>query len=190
MPVPEETPAASSTPSAPRRVVVGGISGAGKTTLSRCLAECLDCVHVELDALYHGPNWTVRPSYMSDLLAIFESHDRWIVDGIGYLGSRETIFVNADTLIWLDLPRWRVLARLLRRSFARVIFRRTLYNGNHERLVDLFSKEHPLRWSMTNYKQRQRDIASLIEGAGPSLRVIKVTSSVSCAELFGVEFDK
>lgn len=190
MPVPEETHAASSTPSAPQRIVVGGISGAGKTTLARCLANRLGYVHIELDALYHGPDWTVRSSYMGDLLAIFASHDRWVVDSIGYVGSREAIFSQADTLIWLDPPRWRVLVRVFRRSLARVVLRRTLYNGNRERLADLFSKEHPLRWSMANYKQRQRDIASLIEGAGPSLRVIRVSSSVSCAGLVGIEFNK
>jgi len=44
-----------------RRLSVVGCSGAGKTTLSRQLAQQLGYRHVELDALYHQPDWQRCP---------------------------------------------------------------------------------------------------------------------------------
>jgi dephospho-CoA kinase len=40
------------------RVNVKGISGSGKSTFSRELAERLGVPYLELDAIHHGPNWT------------------------------------------------------------------------------------------------------------------------------------
>src|SRR3954449_806769 len=39
------------------RIVVIGCSGSGKTTLAMRIAAQLDLPHVELDGLFHGPNW-------------------------------------------------------------------------------------------------------------------------------------
>lgn len=42
----------------PRRIVVVGVSGNGKTTLSRRLGARLGVPVTELDALNHQPGWT------------------------------------------------------------------------------------------------------------------------------------
>ena len=44
-----------------RRINVAGDSGSGKTTVSRAIAARLGLKHVELDALFHGPNWSSAP---------------------------------------------------------------------------------------------------------------------------------
>lgn len=43
------------------RILVVGTSGAGKSRLAGQLAAALGVPHVELDALYWGPDWTPRP---------------------------------------------------------------------------------------------------------------------------------
>ena len=43
-------------PAAPRRIVVAGVSGVGKTTLSRRIAAVTGIEHIEIDALFHGPD--------------------------------------------------------------------------------------------------------------------------------------
>ncbi len=45
-----------------RRISVVGYSGAGKTMLSRRLAQQLGYRHIELDALFHQPGWQPLPT--------------------------------------------------------------------------------------------------------------------------------
>ena len=41
----------------PRRIAIVGGSGSGKTTLGRRLAELVDGVFVEVDAIQHKAHW-------------------------------------------------------------------------------------------------------------------------------------
>jgi gluconate kinase len=43
-----------------RRVLVAGTSGSGKTTLAQRVSEVLGVPHVEIDGLFHGPDWVPR----------------------------------------------------------------------------------------------------------------------------------
>ena len=45
-----------------QRVSVVGNSGSGKTTLARQLAGRLGVAHVELDAIFHQPDWQELPA--------------------------------------------------------------------------------------------------------------------------------
>ncbi len=44
-----------------RRISVVGTTGSGKTVLARQISRRLSILHVELDALYGGPDWTQAP---------------------------------------------------------------------------------------------------------------------------------
>ncbi|HEX2291150.1 MAG TPA: hypothetical protein VHH53_13365 [Pseudonocardiaceae bacterium] len=48
--------AVTALPVGPRRVLVAGTAGAGKTTVARRGAALLDIPHIEIDALFHGPS--------------------------------------------------------------------------------------------------------------------------------------
>ena len=41
----------------PRRIAVIGTSGSGKTTFARSVAAAVAAPHIELDAIFHQPNW-------------------------------------------------------------------------------------------------------------------------------------
>jgi adenylate kinase family enzyme len=156
-----------------RRVLVGGISGVGKSTLARQLGRRLDLPYVDFDALFHGPGWTPRSSFLTDVDA-FITGDRWVTDSDGYqthIGTR--VHERADTLVWLDYPRWLSEWRVVRRTARRILTRERLFNGNRERfLAVLTDPEHPVRWTWSQHAARRRRTAQIT--ADPAFRHLQV----------------
>jgi adenylate kinase family enzyme len=135
-----------------KRVLVVGSSGSGKSTMARWLAARLGAPHVELDALQHGSNWVPRPTFEDDVDEATRAIT-WVVDG-NYPTVRELLWSRADTVVWLDLPRWLIEWRVVLRSARRWAMRIELWNGNREpsplRWLD---PEHPVRWSWTKHRE-------------------------------------
>jgi adenylate kinase family enzyme len=63
----------------PTRVVVGGTSGSGTTTLARRIAAAIGASHTEIDSLHHGPGWTVRTEFLPDVAAL-AARQRWVTE--------------------------------------------------------------------------------------------------------------
>jgi adenylate kinase family enzyme len=118
---------------APRRIAVVGVSGNGKTTLSRQAAAKLGVPCVELDALNHLPGWVEASP--EQLRAAVEEATRaggWVVDG-GYREKLGTVvWERADEVVWLDQPLPLVLYRLVRRALVDIVTKRDLFNGNRQ----------------------------------------------------------
>ncbi|GLZ29489.1 adenylate kinase [Lentzea sp. NBRC 105346] len=150
-------------PHVPRRVLVAGNTGAGKSTLSRRISDVLGLRYVELDALYHGPQWTPRPSFEADVLA-FTSGPRWVTEW-QYKQVRPLLLERADTLVWLDHTLLAVMRRLLMRTVRRRAARAELWNGNSEPpLWTVFTDpEHLLRWGWKGYGRNRRRVRAVQE---------------------------
>ena len=115
------------------RLVVIGPSGSGKTRLSARLAELLNVRHVEIDALWHGPNWeSCGPEELHARVSTATEGDGWISDGTYHTIIGPLVLERADTVAWLDLPVTRVMWRLLRRTWVRKRDDVELWNGNRE----------------------------------------------------------
>ncbi len=71
--------AVASLPVRPRRVLVAGTSGAGKTTVARRVAALLDIPHIETDALFHGPGWIPRDTFESEVHR-FSAGSYWVTE--------------------------------------------------------------------------------------------------------------
>ena len=148
-------------------MVIVGNSGSGKSTLADALAVLLGVPHVELDALHHGADWTPAPveQLRQDVWAALDDADAqegggWVVCG-NYAAVRTMIWARADTIVWLDLPRWTVMSRVTRRSLARWLGRVELWNGNRESARNLLALHDPersvIRWAwdgVAGYRRR------------------------------------
>jgi adenylate kinase family enzyme len=137
-----------------KRVSVVGTSGSGKTTFARDLAARMGVPHVELDALYHRPNWThVDDDELARQVGEAVAGEGWVVDG-NYSRVRHIVWEAADTIVWLDYPKWLVMSRMMRRTLGRVATQRKLWHGNRERwrnLIDPNPEENIILWAWTTH---------------------------------------
>ena len=91
------------------RVAIVGCSGSGKTTLARSLHQRSGLPVHHLDRLFWKPGWVeTSPQDFLPIVTQLTKGDRWIIDGI-YGTSMEVRFAAADTIVYLDLPRWRCI---------------------------------------------------------------------------------
>jgi adenylate kinase family enzyme len=115
------------------RIAVIGPSGSGKTRLASELATRLGVPHIEIDALFHGPNWqSVELDVLRERVDGATSGDSWVSDGTYHQLIGELVLERAETIAWLDLPVRLVVWRLLRRTYVRKKHDVELWHGNRE----------------------------------------------------------
>lgn len=157
-----------------RRIVIVGNSGTGKTTLARELAQILGLTHIELDALFHQPNWeaTPPPEFQRKLriamTAADEATNGWTMCGNYRTASGRLGQNAADTIIWLDMPRWLIMRRVIARTVRRAATREILWNGNREPLTNFYRwdpDKNIIRWAWTKFDDyRQQGITAMADG--------------------------
>lgn len=159
----------------PRRVLVAGTTGVGKTTTAGRIGRALGIPHTEIDGLYHGPDWQPRPTFEDEVVA-YTAEDAWVTEW-QYTQVRALLTERADTLVWLDLPIPVALWRLVRRTVRRRVRRTALWNGNVEPAFWTFftSRDHIVRWGIRT-RRKMRESVPAVERTAPHLRVVRLTS--------------
>ena len=98
-----------------QRVVILGCGGAGKSTLARRLGERTGLPVFHLDCAFWKPGWV--ESSKEEFAARHDEllkGERWIIDG-NYSRTLQRRAAAADTVLLLDLPRWRCMIGILAR---------------------------------------------------------------------------
>jgi adenylate kinase family enzyme len=145
------------------RVAVVGTSCSGKTTLTRRLGAALEAPHVELDALYWGPDWTPEPSErFRSRVEQAVAGPRWVIDG-NYAVVRDLVWRNATTLIWLDYPFPLVFSRALVRTLGRIVSQEPVLAGNRESWRAILDPEWIPWWVIRTYRRRRREYPRLFQ---------------------------
>ena len=150
-----------------RRVSVVGTSGVGKSTFARALAERLEVPHIELDELHWRPGWNPVPTPEFRALV----HERingpaWVIDGNYQSKLGRMVWDRADTVVWLDPPRWVTMVRLTRRTIGRVLGRQPLWNGNRESAAafKFWRREESIFWwAWTTHSSNRKRYLSAME---------------------------
>jgi adenylate kinase family enzyme len=160
--------------SAPRRILVAGTSGSGKTTLAGRIAATVGAPHTEIDALYHGPNWVPRESFMRDV-AVLAAQPMWVTEW-QYAQARPLLLQCADLLVWLDLQRSVVMERVVRRTAQRRLTGTVLWNGNREPALSTFftDRDHIVRWAWRTHHESARRVAAAVTSRA-DLTVVRLT---------------
>lgn len=154
-----------------RRVSVVGSSGSGKSTFGRELARVLDVPYVELDAIHHLEAWTpIAPDDFVRRLEELTDRPGWVIDGnYRSVVTDGPVWERADTVVWLDVDKRVALWRVTKRTVARVITRRELWNGNRERLSNILSwdpERSMIRWVWTTHRAVRERFEQLTSGPG------------------------
>ena len=162
----------------PRRIRVVGVSGSGKTHLAARVAARLRIAHLELDGVFWGSDWTLRnpEDARNEVREFVGQHpEGWVADG-NWATPLDGLLDppgGADLVVWLDQPRWLVMARVLRRTLRRGLTREELWHGNRERPASWFQpdpEKNILLWAWTAY-DRTRDRYLALVGAPWFLRL-------------------
>jgi len=159
-----------------QRISVVGNSGSGKSTLASRIAAALDIPHLELDSLFHQPAWQpLDTGEFRQRVSEFTGGQAWIVDG-NYSKVRDIVWGRADTVIWLDPPRHRVMRQLIARTLRRMVTRAELWNGNREEWRFLFNREESvLAWAWaSHHKYRERYLSAQADPAYGHLAFIRL----------------
>jgi adenylate kinase family enzyme len=157
------------------RVLIYGVTGSGKTTLARLVADRAGLPWHSVDDLTWEPGWIgVPPDEQRRRFAAICAGERWILDS-AYSSWLDLVLARVELIVALDYPRWRSLAWLTRRTLGRVIDRRTICNGNTESFRQMLARDSIIVWHFRSFaRKRARMRAWAADPAGPE--VIRLTS--------------
>ncbi len=151
----------------PKRILVYGVTGSGKTNLARRIGEVTGLPwHSVDDEIGWLPGWVERPrEEQRDLASRIAASDEWVLD-TAYGHWRDIVLRRTELIVALDYPRLVSLGRLLRRTARRIVTRELACNGNRESLRQALSSHSIVVWHFRSFSHKRERIAAW--QAGPS----------------------
>lgn len=155
-----------------RVMVIGISSGVGKTTFARTLGEKLGYPVTHLDSVYWKSGW------IESELSEFEQkqkelvqNEQWIIEG-NYNNTFHIRVEHADTIIYLELPLYVCLSRVVKRWLMNIgKTRPDMPEGCPEKLDWPF-----IKFIYTTYYPRKKKMVERFEKYGQDKTVITLKS--------------
>lgn len=127
------------------RIFLIGISGTGKTRLSKILSEKLDIPFFDLDDVFWKKKYTDKNTEIDcrkKVNKIMNNNNEWIINGT-YSNWTKNVARRATQIIWLDFNKNLVTLRLIKRELTNNISKKG------------FSKSFI---SLLNYQRKYREV--------------------------------
>lgn len=158
-------------------MVIGVGPGVGKSTFSRRISELTDIKVTHLDRLYWGPCWIENPyEEFVDAQEQVVQEEKWIIEG-NYASTFNIRERHAETIIYLELPLWICLYRVLKR---RVQYhgrtRDDMGEGCEEKMDWAF-----LKFILTTYRPRKKTMIKRLQRyvkEGKTVHYLKTTAQI------------
>jgi adenylate kinase family enzyme len=164
------------------RIVIQGASGSGKTTLAGTLAARLQFPHLELDGLFHQPNWTpLELETFRSLVEEFTEQPQWVIDG-NYSHVRDIVWLKADVIAFIDLPKYQVMFRVVKRTLRRLVRREELWNGNRESFRNVLSLDpakNIMMWSWSTHAKYHEQVPGEARAQTDHARIVVLRTTRS-----------
>ena len=160
----------------PRRILVYGVTGSGKTTLARRIGEATALPwHSMDDEVGWLPGWVERPRVdQVRLVSELAAADSWVMD-TAYGRWLDVVLARTELVVALDYRRWVSFERLVRRTARRVITGETACNGNVETWRRVLSSDSILVWHFRSFSRKRNRIAAW-EADVSAPRVVRLRS--------------
>jgi adenylate kinase family enzyme len=96
-----------------------GSPGAGKSTFARKLGALIGAPVIHMDTLYWTPGWIgCEPEEFRRRTIAAHEGEAWVSDGDYTTATGEIRIPRADKIIWVELPRWLCVVRVIARWAA------------------------------------------------------------------------
>jgi adenylate kinase family enzyme len=142
-----------------RNIVVFGLPGTGKTTLSLRLAVLLGVPHRDLDQVLFTASGPLPLAEFRACTAALTENPGWVLDG-NYSKLADVTWHRADVVIWLDYPLPLIVFRITRRNLRRLAGREAAPGGTFGWRRAFFSKKSVLANAVRKYVRNRKKYAA------------------------------
>lgn len=156
---------------APHKIAIVGITGAGKSTLSRRISKKTGLPVYHMDTLFWRGEWQEVPEkeYVEAHQKILRENDRWIIEGWVSEAMADRLR-QADLIIYLDYPGWLAAAHYVERwQKHRIVARPELPKESRDRFKFR-------RFFLSFFRSERPQIEKALLQAADPAKIVRITS--------------
>ncbi|MCG1036659.1 AAA family ATPase [Polaribacter sargassicola] len=141
-----------------KKIIITGTTCTGKTTLGKKLSKEFFLQQIDLDDIHFLPNWVEKEKtlFVKEVSEELNKYKEWIVSGSYQSLLKDTLWQEANIIIWLDYPLNLILRRYFIRTYKRIVLKEKCCGENYETLSKTFSKESLFLWIFKTYWKRKK----------------------------------